>query len=269
MAMTSQRCSRWFILTQVAAWCCGLFLLLPIFVAIPVAFTDRSYISVPSGTDWTFRHFAALAEGRWGEAAVNSLSIGLAVATITSVLGVGAAIALWRAAPNVRVVGRAIFLAPLVVPPIIIGLALYRPWVQLGLIDTWLGVVLSHSIVALPLVVVIVSASLSSIDPRIDDAARNLGASRRQRVIHVVLPNIRTSVIAGAVLAFITSWDEFVITLFLTQRRLTTLPLTLFQGIKDNFDPVIAAVAVLLVACTTLVFAVGGVRRSISRSQLG
>lgn len=268
MTATPQRHSAWFVLTQVAAWCCGLFLLVPIFVAVPVAFTDHSYISLPSGTKWTLRHFAALGDGRWGEAALNSITIGLAVATISSTLGVGAAISLWRAAPNVRVIGRAIFLAPLVVPPIIIGLSLYRPWVRLGLLDTWLGIVLSHSIVALPLVVVIASAALSAIDPKIDDAARNLGASRWQRVIYVVLPNIRASVAASAVLAFITSWDEFVITLFLTQRKLTTLPLTLYQGIKDNFDPVIAAVAVLLVLCTTIIFAIGGSRISPSKAPL-
>lgn len=261
------RPSLWFALTSVLAWLFALFLLLPVFVAVPVAFTNRSYISLPSGRDWSLQHFAALADGRWAEAALNSLSIGLAVSAIAALLGTCAAIALWRAAAGVRLVARSVLLAPLIVPPVIIGLSLYRPWVRLGLLDSWPGIVLAHSIVALPLVIVVVSASLSGLDPRIDDAARSLGASLRQRVLHAVLPNIWPGVLGGAVLAFIASWDEFVITLFLTQRRLTTLPLALFQGIKDNFDPVIAAVAVLLVAATTLVFAIGGLRKAIPEER--
>lgn len=263
MQLPGVRPSPWFRTATAASWLVTLFLLLPVLVTIPVAFTNRSYISLPSGTDWSLRHFAALADGRWGEAALNSLTIGLAVSTLATVLGVCAAIALWRAAARIRIISSAILMAPLIVPPVIIGLALYVPWVRLGLLDTWLGIVLAHSIVALPLVLVIVSAALTGLDPRIDDAARSLGASLRQRVVYAIMPNIRASIAAGAVLAFISSWDEFVISLFLTQRRLTTLPLALYQGIKDNFDPIIAAVSALLVAFTTIIFLSGALRRVI------
>lgn len=259
--------SRWFVVSTVIAWLLALFLLLPVFVAVPVAFTSRSYISLPTGTDWSLRHFGTLTEGRWAEAALNSLTIGVAVSLTATIVGTCAAISLWRTSTNVRVIGSAILMAPLIVPPVIIGLALYRPWTYLGLLDTWMGTVLAHSIVATPLVVVIVSASLATLDARIDDAARSLGASVWQRVVHAILPNIRMGVAAGAVLAFITSWDEFVITLLLTQRRLTTIPLTLFQGIKDNFDPVIAAVATLLVLVTSLAFVIRPLRRAMTGSS--
>ena len=259
--------SRWFFVSTVIAWVLALFLLLPVFVAVPVAFTGRSYISLPSGTDWSLRHFGTLSEGRWAEAALNSMTIGAAVSLIATIVGTCAAISLWRASANVRLIGSAILMAPLIVPPVIVGLALYRPWTYLGLLDTWTGTVLAHSIVATPLVVVVVSAALSTLDVRIDDAARSLGSSLWQRLVYAILPNIRMGVATGAVLAFITSWDEFVITLLLTQRRLTTLPLALFQGIKDNFDPVIAAVATLLVLVTSLAFLVRPLRRAMIGSS--
>lgn len=232
------------------AWLAVTFLVAPLGVVFAVSLTSADYISLPTDGSISFRHFASLAEGRWYEAAASSLSVGLTVSILSGLIGTMASIAIWRATPRTQNLAKAIALAPLIVPPVMIGLALYRPWVSLGLLDTWLGVVIAHTIVGVPLVVITVSAALTGLDRRIDDAARSMGSGMVMRIMTVIVPNLKFGILSGCGLAFIASWDEFVVTIFVTQRRMTTLPLQLYQGIRDHYDPVIAAVAATLVALT-------------------
>ncbi len=129
---------------------------------------------------------------------------------------------------------------------------MYRMWVQLNLYDTWIGVVIAHTIIALPYVVVTVSTSLALVDPRLEQAARSLGASPWRSAFEIILPNIRSGVLTGAVFAFIISWDEIVVTLFISTRAVYTLPRRMWDGIRENVDPTVAAVAVVLMAATVI-----------------
>jgi putative spermidine/putrescine transport system permease protein len=141
-------------------------------------------------------------------------------------------------------------LAPVIVPSIVHALGFYQAWVQFGLIDTYAGLIAAHAMKGLPYVVIAVSASLANFDLRLEQAARNLGASVWTALWFVVLPSIRPGVLAGAVFAFITSWDELVVNLFITGRYVRTLPRKIWDGIQDNINPAIAAVATLLIVLT-------------------
>jgi putative spermidine/putrescine transport system permease protein len=150
-------------------------------------------------------------------------------------------------------IARTLLLAPMIVPPIVHALGFYRAWIEFGLIDTFPGLIIAHTVKGIPFVVVTVTAALANFDLRIEQAARSLGCTPVQALLKAVVPSIRPGVIAGAVLAFITSWDEVVVMLFITSRHVHTLPRQIWDGLQDNLSPSIAAVATLMVLATLAV----------------
>jgi putative spermidine/putrescine transport system permease protein len=141
-------------------------------------------------------------------------------------------------------------LVPLIVPSIVYALGYYRMWIDLRLLDTFTGVILVHVVTGLPYVVITVSTSLANFDPRLEQAARNLGASMGQTLRMVIVPCIMPGILSGAIFAFVHSWDEIVVLLFITSRRLYLLPRAMWAGINENVDPTIAAVATVLMLAT-------------------
>ncbi|HLJ65533.1 MAG TPA: ABC transporter permease [Stellaceae bacterium] len=240
-------------LVKVIAWAMLLFLTLPVFIVVPVSLTPQSWLSLPT-TGLSLRHYAAIAATtEWLEPFETSFLVAGLVTCLATALGSAAAIAAWRLAhPLVRWLSGVILL-PLIVPPVVSALALYRVWVDLGIFDTLLGTVLAHTIIATPFVFTTVGASLASLDPRIEQASRSLGASVMTTVVRVIVPCVRPGILAGAVFAFIASWDEVVITLFVTSRHVFTLPRKIFQDLRDTIDPTVAAVSSILVVVTLLV----------------
>jgi putative spermidine/putrescine transport system permease protein len=154
---------------------------------------------------------------------------------------------------------RGLMLAPLIVPTIVYALALYRFYVDLRLLDTYTGTIIAHAVTGLPYVVITVTAAISNFDPRLEQAARNLGASTGQTLRMVVIPNLAPGIISGAIFAFVHSWDELIIVLFVASRRVVTLPRMIWSGINESLDPVIAVVAAILI-CFTLMLLVPIVR---------
>jgi putative spermidine/putrescine transport system permease protein len=124
--------------------------------------------------------------------------------------------------------------------------------VQFGLIDTYTGLIAAHAVKGAPYVVIAVSASLANIDLRLEQAARNLGATVWQTLGRVIVPSAKPGMLAGAVFAFMTSWDELVVNLFITSRNVYTLPRKIWDGIQDNINPAVAAVATVLIVLTFL-----------------
>jgi putative spermidine/putrescine transport system permease protein len=152
-------------------------------------------------------------------------------------------------------------LTPLIAPPIVHALGFYLAWVKLGLIDTFFGVILAHFLISVPFVVITVSTSLANLDLKLELAARNLGATPRQTIWLVIIPLIRPGILAGAVFAFIMSWDEVIVVLFITSRKVYTLPRTVWDGLRENVDPTIAALATILMIVTFAVLLVDFVVR--------
>jgi putative spermidine/putrescine transport system permease protein len=240
-------------ITHIAAWVILSILIIPSLVAFPVSVTSKTYLSLP----WegvSLQHFHNLfTSPEWMTSFGQSLVIALASSALATFLGTLAAIGLWRLSGRFIEALRAFLLLPLMVPPIISAMAFYRWWVPMGLIDSYLGIILAHSILAIPMVVITVSAALANFDPKLEQASRSLGASLPVTIRRVILPAIRPGIVAGALFAFILSWDEIVVTLFISKFDVFTLPRRLWNGMRENTDPTVAAAAVVLICATLIV----------------
>ena len=248
--MMIERTSGGFRFTVFGAWLIVLFLVLPMAIVVPVSFTPERYLSLPHGT-LSFRHYEALINDPvWLRSIRDSLIVATASTVVAVVLGTLTAIGCWRISTRASELVRMLMLAPMIVPAIVHALGFYQAWVQFGLIDTYLGLILAHSIKGVPYVVISVSAALANVELKLEQAARSLGATVWQTLRMVIVPAALPGVYAGAVFAFVTSWDELVVNLFVTSRNVYTLPRKIWDGIQDNINPAIAAVATLLMLLT-------------------
>jgi putative spermidine/putrescine transport system permease protein len=232
------------------AWGVVSFLVLPLLVVIPVSVTDTRYLGMPEKAI-SLQHFGKLVGSQaWLGSIWNSALIAVVATILCVVLGTLSAVGFWRLSSRLSETARALMLLPIVVPSIVYSLGVYRLFVDLRLLDTVTGVVIAHVVTGVPYVVITVSASLATLDVRLEQAARSLGASLGQTLRKVIVPNILPGMASGAIFAFIHSWDETVIVLFIAGRSVYTLPRRMWADINENLDPVIAAVAVLLIVVT-------------------
>ena len=240
-------------LLLLSAWAIVLFLLAPSFVVIPVSLTDTDYLALPEH-GLSLRHWGTMVTNPiWRNAFLQSLVIALGAASVATVAGTLCAIGCWKLSSRLGELIRVLMLLPMIVPTIVYALGLYRFYAQIGLLDTYVGVIAAHTAISLPFVVITVSASLANFDRKLEQAARNLGATALQSLWMVLVPNIKSGIVSGAVFAFITSWDELIIVLFIASRKIRTLPRAIWSGVNESLNPTIAAVAVLLIAVTLLV----------------
>ncbi|BBK31996.1 putative spermidine/putrescine transport system permease protein [Stella humosa] len=238
--------------TRSLGWAIVLFLVLPITIVVPVSLTDQRFLSLPQD-GLSLRHYINLVQSAdWLSSVAQSFVIALGSMVISVGAGTLCAIGCWRIGSRWSELIRVLMLVPIIVPTIVYALGLYRLWVQLDLLDSYFGVMLAHGVTGIPYVVIIVSTSLASFDPRLEQAARNLGASVPYTLRRVILPSILPGVISGSIFAFIHSWDELVLVLFIASRAIFTLPRRIWDGINEHLDPTMAAVATALVAVTAI-----------------
>jgi putative spermidine/putrescine transport system permease protein len=217
-----------------------LFLVAPVFVVFPVSITPERYLSLPT-TGISFSHYLALWENDvWLRSVASSLVVAGSSTFLALALGVPYSVACWKLG------------LPLIVPAIVSGVAFFGAWTQLHLIDSYPGVILADTILSFPFVVIGCSISLAGFDPRIEQAARNLGAGAIRTMILVIVPNILPGILSGGIFAFMSSWEEIVVLLFISSRNVYLLPRALWDGINENVDPSIAAVSSILVVITVL-----------------
>ncbi|MGG5822206.1 ABC transporter permease [Falsiroseomonas sp. HW251] len=228
----------------------AIYLVLPITIILPVSLTDQRFLSLPHDA-LSLRHYGTVLTS---EAWLGSIAQSFWIAVASTFLAVGAgtlcAIGCWRISRRATELVRALMLLPLIIPTIVYAVGLFRYFAKLGLLDSFAGVVLAHGVTGIPYVVITVSTALASFDPRLEQAARGMGASLVQTLRWVILPRIAPGIASGAIFAFIHSWDELVIVLFIASRDVFTLPKRMWDGINENLDPAMAAVAVLLVGFT-------------------
>jgi putative spermidine/putrescine transport system permease protein len=248
--MTELPKSGAFRITTFSAWIGLLFLFVPLLVIVPVSFTPNRWLSLP-GADWSLQHYSDLiGDETWRRSALDSAIIAFGATFAATTLGTIAAIGCWRVSSGLSDLARGLMLIPIVVPTIVDALGFYQALVQFRLTDTYFGVMIAHTMKGIPYVVISVSAALANFDLRLEQAARGLGANMMMAVRRVVLPSIWPGVLAGAFFAFITSWDDLVINLFIAGRRVSTLPRRIWNSIQDNIDPAVASVATLLMLVT-------------------
>lgn len=234
------------------AWTTALYLVLPILIVVPVALTDQRFLSLPQD-GISFRHFrTVLTSPEWLGSIWQSFTIAVASTVVSVVAGTLCAIGCWRISRRATELVRVLMLLPLIIPSIVYAIGLYRYFGALDLLDRFLGVVIAHGVTGIPYVVITVSTALAAFDPRLEQAARGMGASLSQTLRWVILPRIAPGIFSGAIFAFIHSWDELVMVLFIASRDVFTLPRRIWDGINENLDPAMAAVAVLLILFTLL-----------------
>lgn len=238
-----------------------MFLLAPLIAVVPISLTSSAYLSLPDG-ELSLRHYRTLVEApEWGESILLSLWIGLFSSVIATALATAFAMGVWFARPRLTGVLVGLVLLPMIVPPIVSALTLYFLLTGLSRVssaigyDSWPGVVLAHVVMVAPFAVVLILVSLAQVDRRMDMAARGMGASLATRVFSVVLPSIRFGVTSAAFLTFILSWEEIAVTLFITSTNAVTLPRLVWMGLRDNVDPAVAAISVVLIVATAAALA--------------
>ncbi len=226
-------------------------LVAPTLIVVPMSFSDSQYLQFPPET-WSTRwydHYFGSPE--WMAATATSLTAAFLTMALATPLGVLAAYGLHA---SEMPAGRFVFvllITPMMVPLILIAIGAFYVYVKLQILYTMLGLVLAHSMLALPLVLIVTASGLKSYDMNQELAARSLGASRTRAFLTVTLPQIRFSVITGALLAFLTSFDEVVVAMFISGGDNATLTRNMFNALRDQIDPTIAAISTVMIVITT------------------
>jgi mannopine transport system permease protein len=233
------------------------FMILPTLLVVPMSFSSTSYLRFPpSGLSLRW-YEAYLSDPDWINATLFSLKIAALTTLASVVVGTMAAVALARGSlPGPEAIN-ALVLAPLVVPHIVVAIAVYLQFAPLHLTGTTLGFALIHTALSVPYVVVIVSAALNRIDFSLEMAALSLGASRLRTFIEVTMPLIAPAMAAGAVFAFLGSFDETIVSFFISGVENKTLTRKLFEDIDFNLSPIIAAVSTIIVVATVALMGLG------------
>lgn len=233
-----------------------LFLIVPSLIVIPMSFSESQYLTFPP-REWSLRwyvnYFSSL---EWMQATWTSLKAGLLTTLVATPLGTLAAYGLHVSRTRWAGLAMLVLVTPLMMPLILVGIGVFYVYVRVGLLNTLLGIVIAHAMLALPLVVLVVASGLKSYDMSQEMAARSLGASRPRAFLLVTLPQIHFSVITGALLAFLTSFDEVIVALFISGGQNSTLTRNMFLALRDQIDPTIAAISTVMIVLTTLLLAV-------------
>lgn len=239
-----------------------IFVLVPILIILPMAFTETTFLTFPP-QGFTLSWFDAyFSDRRWMAATWLSVRVALLTAIATAVIGTMATYAMVRGSRSFGVLFQVVLIGPIVVPHIALAVALYLFFSSIGLRGTVLGYVLAHTVLAMPFVVFTVAAALSQVDEDLEAAAMSCGASRFTAFRLVTLPLILPNVGAGALFAFIISFDEPVVAFFLAGIRDKTLPRQMFDNIEQNLTPVIPAVAVVVTLLSLAILFVIALLRS-------
>ena len=239
---------------KTAAFLVLLFLMLPILIIIPLSFNAEPYFTFTDGmltldpaaysTRWYTEIFTDL---KWTLAIQNSFIIGLASAIVATILGTIAAVGLASPVMPFKRLITALLISPMIVPLIIIAAGMFFFYTRFNLVGTYAGLIIAHAALGVPFVIITVTATLAGFDQSLYNAAVGMGASPTRAFWDITVPLIRPGVISGGLFAFVTSFDEVVVVLFLAGPEQRTIPRQMFSGLREQINPTILAVATLLI----------------------
>ncbi|GAB1584290.1 MULTISPECIES: ABC transporter permease [Phyllobacteriaceae] len=229
-----------------------LFLILPIVFIAALSFGSSQWLIFPPPS-WTLRWYNDLfADPRWFYSALTSLKIAVIVTVLSVIIGFLAALGLNRGTFPGRDLLRALFLTPMILPVVVLAVALYALFLQLGLAGTTIAFVIAHLLIALPFSIISIGNALEGFDRSMEDAAILCGASPWEARLRVTVPAISHGIFGAAIFSFLASWDEVVLAIFMASPTLQTLPVKIWATLRQDLTPVIAAASTLLIAFTII-----------------
>ncbi len=240
---------RWLL----AAWfgLVVIYLVFPLLMLVPISFSPTQFLRFPP-EGFSLRWYRTFfTERSWVEATWLSVQIGTATTILSLVLGTGAALAIVRGEFPGRRLLYGLMIAPLIVPSVILALGLFLILARAKLLENMAALIAAHTAIALPYVVLIVGAALRNVDQTVERAARVMGAGPLSAFRHVTMPAIAPALFAGGLFAFFASFDELVITYFISG-AIETLPLRIWNDLNLRLDPTVAAVACLLILVSVI-----------------
>ena len=229
-----------------------LLLVIPTLIVIPMSFSDSQYLEFPPSswsTRWYEEYFGS---AKWMRATVTSLQVGVLTMLVATPLGTMAAYALFVSGHKLA---RGLFLlliTPMIVPVILIAIGTFYVYGRVGLNNSITGLVLAHSAMATPLVMIVITAALRSYDLNQERVARSLGATPMKAFFLITLPQLKFSMITAALLSFLTSFDEVIISIFVSGGTNATLTKHMFSALRDFIDPTIAAISTIMVVVSSV-----------------
>jgi putative spermidine/putrescine transport system permease protein len=227
------------------------YLVIPSLVVIVMSFSGGLFLEFPPRILSARWYLASWSSPPWIDATLRSVKVAVLVTVLATTLGTMTSIALARLTFRGKPLLNALVVSPVIVPTIVLSIGIYSVYARWRLIGTLAGLVLAHTVLALPFVVLNVTAVLMKLDRSLERAARILGAGPLRTFFRVMLPLIAPGIASGAIFAFLTSFDEIVIAMFISGAD-PTLPKLMFDGIRYELNPVVAAVSSQLVVVTTL-----------------
>lgn len=230
-----------------------LFLVLPVLIIIPMSFSSSRYLKFPPPGFSTQWYQAFFGDPQWVDALRTSLELAVATTLISLILGVLAAEGLSKSEFKGKSAVIEAFMMPMLVPGIIVGIAIYRFEAGMSLSGSFSGLLIAHVLMAVPFVIRTVLANLEGYNPNYELASRSLGANSLVTFLRVTVPMIRTALFSGAMFAFATSFDEIVVSQFICGVEVTTLPKRIWDGLNQQLDPTITAIAAIVIVLISLI----------------
>lgn len=242
------------LLSYAALVLAAVFLLLPILVIVPLSFGDQRYLAFPEGA-WSLRHYLELLNGAWLSSILQSLGLAVGVGVVSTALAFMFATGIWLE-PRYRIALTTVVLLPMIVPQVVSAMSIYYLGAKVQQLDTLVGVGFGHLMMALPYSLIAMLVAYSRLDTSLYKASRSLGAGLWMTIRQVLMPNVRVGMAGSFFMAFIMSWEEVVVTLFTSGLNVITLPKRIWDGLRYNLDPAIAAVSTVMIFITLIVLLV-------------
>ncbi len=224
-----------------------IFLVMPIFIVVPMSFSASRFLSFPPtalSPRWYLEFFGS---PEWTRAAWVSLQIAFATCLLATPIGVAAAYGIHTSSSRFSRAAYTVLMMPLMVPHIIVAIGIFFIYARIGANNTVVGIILAHTMLAVPFVLITSLSGLQGFDMAQERAAQSLGVNRLEAFLKVTAPQIKGSIIASALFAFVSSLDEVVVSLFLSGGPSSTLPKRMFVALRDEVDPTIAAISSMLI----------------------
>jgi putative spermidine/putrescine transport system permease protein len=241
-----------------------LYLVLPILIVVPMSFSSARFLTFPPPSLSLRWYQEYIGNPAWMQATLVTLTVAVCTVAIATPLGVSAAYAISQSKLRIMRIIHAALLLPLMVPIIITAVGIFFVYAKVGLIATMSGLVLANVMLALPYVIISVVAGLQSFDMTQEMVARSLGMNRLRSFFAVTLPQIKASVIAGGIFAFISAMDETIVAIFISGGQYQPLTKRMFTALRDEIDPTIAAISTLMTAISFMLVLIASTRKRTS-----